>query len=95
MPAYVIANVDVKDPVRYEDYKKMVPSSITKYGGKFVARGGKIDVLEGDWQPTRLVIIEFPSAERAREWWHCEEYAEAKALRQATSKGTLLILEGV
>jgi uncharacterized protein (DUF1330 family) len=95
MPAYVIANVDVNDPVRYEDYKKMVPSSITKYGGRFIARGGTIDVLEGDWHPTRLVIIEFPSAERAREWWNCAEYAEAKALRQATSKGTLLILEGV
>lgn len=95
MAAYVIANVDVKDPVRYEDYKKMVPASVTQYGGRFIARGGKIDVLEGDWHPSRLVIIEFPNAARAREWWNCAEYAEAKALRQATSKGTLLILEGV
>jgi uncharacterized protein (DUF1330 family) len=95
VPAYVIANIDVKDPVRYADYRQMVPASIEKYGGRFVARGGSIDVLEGDWHPTRLVIVEFPSAARAREWWDSAEYAEAKALRQATSTGTLLILEGV
>jgi uncharacterized protein (DUF1330 family) len=95
VPAYVIANIDVKDPGRYEDYKRMVPSSIQKYGGRFLARGGTIDVLEGDWHPTRLVIVEFPSAERAREWYNSAEYAEAKALRQATSRGTLLILEGI
>jgi uncharacterized protein (DUF1330 family) len=92
---YVIANVEVKDPVRYEDYRRMVPPSIAQYGGRFVARGGRIEVLEGDWHPTRLVLVEFPSAERARAWWNSPEYAEAKALRQATSKGTLLILEGV
>jgi uncharacterized protein (DUF1330 family) len=73
----------------------MVPPSIAQYGGRFVARGGSIEVLEGDWHPTRLVLVEFPSAERARAWWNSPEYAEAKALRQATSKGTLLILEGV
>jgi uncharacterized protein (DUF1330 family) len=95
VPAYVIANIEVKDPVRYEDYKRLVPPSIAKYGGRFVARGGTIDVLEGDWRPTRLVLVEFPSAERAREWYGSPEYAEAKALRQATSQGTLLILEGV
>jgi uncharacterized protein (DUF1330 family) len=95
VPAYVIANIDVKDTTRYEDYKRLVPPSIAKYGGRFVARGGKIDVLEGDWHPTRLVIVEFPSAERAREWYDSADYADAKALRQATSKGTLLILEGV
>jgi uncharacterized protein (DUF1330 family) len=95
VPAYVIANIDVKDSVRYADYRRLVPPSIEKYGGRFIARGGSIDVLEGDWHPTRLVIVEFPSAERAREWWESPEYAEAKALRQATSTGTLLILEGV
>jgi uncharacterized protein (DUF1330 family) len=93
--AYVIANVDVRDPVRYEDYRRMVAPTIAAYGGKFIARGGAITVLEGDWRPTRLVIVEFPSAERAQAWWNSPEYAPAKALRQATSEGTLLILEGV
>jgi uncharacterized protein (DUF1330 family) len=95
VPAYVIANVSVKEPVRYEEYRRLVGPTLSKYGGRFIARGGAIEVLEGEWRPNRLVIVEFPSMERAREWWHSPEYAEAKAIRQATSDGTLLILEGV
>lgn len=95
MPAFVIANVNVLDPVRYEDYKRLVPGTLARFGGRFIARGGQVDVLEGDWQPNRLVILEFPSVEKARAWWSSPEYAEARALRQATSKGTLLILEGL
>jgi uncharacterized protein (DUF1330 family) len=95
VPAYVMANVEVTDPVRYEDYKRMVPPTIAKYGGRFIVRGGRCEVLEGEWRPNRLVLLEFPSAEQARAWWHSSEYADARALRQATSSGTLLILEGV
>ena len=95
MAAYVIVQVDVKDPVRYEDYRRLVGPTLAKYGGRFIARGGAIEVLEGGWHPGRLVILEFPSTDRAREWWNSPEYAEAKAIRQATSEGTLLILEGV
>jgi uncharacterized protein (DUF1330 family) len=93
--AFVIANVTIEDPVRYEDYKRMVPGTLAAFGGRFIARGGQIDVLEGDWKPNRLVILEFPSVERARAWWNSPEYAEARALRQATSTGTLLIVEGL
>jgi uncharacterized protein (DUF1330 family) len=93
--AYVLAHIDVKDPVRYEDYKKMVLSTITAYGGRFIVRGATPQILEGGWDPKRLVIVEFPSAERARAWWASPEYAKAKALRQATSEGTLVLLEGV
>lgn len=95
MPAYVIAHIDVKDPVRYEDYKRMSPISIEKFGGRFIARGGKTETLEGTWQPKRLVLLEFPSVERAREWWGSEDYAPAKALRQATSTGDMVIVEGL
>ena len=95
MPAFVIANVTIEDPVRYEDYKRMVPATLAPFGGRFIARGGQIDVLEGDWRPGRLVLLEFPSVERARAWWSSPEYAEARAVRQATSTGTLLILEGI
>lgn len=95
MPAYVMANVEVTDPVRYEDYKRLVPPTIARFGGKFIVRGGTVEVLEGEWRPNRLVLLEFPSAEQARAWWQSAEYAEARALRQATSTGTLLILEGV
>jgi uncharacterized protein (DUF1330 family) len=95
MAAYVIAHIDVKDPARYEEYKRMVPASIAAFGGRFIARGGATDTLEGAWRPKRLVIVEFPSAERARAWWHSSEYADAKALRQATSEGSLVLIEGV
>ena len=95
MPAYVIAHIDVTDPVRYEDYKKMSPGSIQKFGGRFIARGGKTEVLEGTWQPKRLVLLEFPSVERARAWWASDDYAPAKALRQATSTGDMVVVEGV
>jgi uncharacterized protein (DUF1330 family) len=96
MAAYVIADiVEINDPVQYEDYKKMVPASIAAYGGRFIARGGRTEVLEGDWRPGRLVIIEFESVERAREWWSSEEYGAAKALRQRTSNGSLVAIEGV
>ena len=95
MSAYVIANVTVKDPVRYEDYRRLVTPTLAKYGGRFIARGGRIEVLEGDWRPNRLVLLEFPSMEQAHAWWSSPEYTEAKLIRQATSEGTLLVLEGV
>ena len=95
MSAFVIALVDVTDPVRYEGYRQMVLPTITAYDGRFVARGGRTEVLEGAWTPRRVVIVEFPSLERAKAWWASPEYAEAKALRQATSEGTLIVIEGV
>jgi uncharacterized protein (DUF1330 family) len=95
MPAYVIAMVDVKDPVRYERYRELVLPTITAYGGRFVARGGRTEVLEGPWQPRRVVIVEFPTLERAKAWWSSPEYGEAKAIRQATSEGTLIVTEGI
>ena len=95
MPCYVLAHIDVTRPAEYEEYKKMSPTSIAQYGGRFLARGPKPEVLEGTWEPKRLVLLEFPSAEQARTWWNSAEYAPAKAKRQATSTGTLVILEGV
>ena len=96
MAAYVIAQVDIKDPERYAEYIKMVPATVTQYGGKFIARGGNAEVLEGEKKlPQRLVIIEFESMERAKAWWASDEYREAKALRQATSNGTLFLVDGM
>lgn len=94
MPAYVVVEVEVEDPVRYEDYKKMVPPSLVAYGGRFLVRGGKVENLEGTWAPKRLVMVEFPSVEQAKAWWDSPEYAEAKALRQATSKTEMIVVEG-
>ena len=95
MPAYVVVNVRVNDPVRYTDYIRMAPASILAHGGRYIARGGKTEVLEGSWMPARMVILEFPTVERAKEWWNSPEYAAPKALRQATADTELIILEGL
>jgi len=95
MPAYIVAEVEVLDPQRYEQYKNMVPASLAEYGGRVLVRGGNVETLEGDWSPKRLVILEFPSVEKARSWWNSEEYEEAKALRQATARTRMILAEGV
>lgn len=95
MAAYIIVSIKVQDPVRYEAYKSMVPPSLAAYGGKFIVRGGKLETLEGGWSPERFVILEFPSSEQAKAWWGSTEYAEAKALRQATSVSEMIVVEGV
>jgi uncharacterized protein (DUF1330 family) len=95
MAAYVIADVDITDPVAYEDYKRQTPGTIAAYGGEFIVRGGAVEVLEGEWRPNRTVIIKFESIEKAREWYNSPEYQEPKALRQSASKGSLVLVEGV
>ena len=95
MPAYVVAHVEVTDPARYAEYRRLVLDTLTAFGGRFLVRGPTPEVLEGAWDPKRLVIIEFPDAERARQWWSSPQYSAAKAIRQATSVGTLVLLEGV
>jgi uncharacterized protein (DUF1330 family) len=96
MAAYVIAHIEVSDPVRYEEYKKLAFETVTKYGGRYLARGPKPDVLEGDWRPKRLVLLEFPSAAQARTWWESPEYAPARAIRKATcSRSELVIIDGM
>ncbi len=95
MPAYVVVDVDVQDPERYERYKEMAPASIAHYGGRYLARAGRTEVLEGDWVPKRLVILEFETLEQARRWHDSPEYADALALRQATAASTMVAIEGV
>lgn len=94
MTAYIIADVDVRDPVAYEEYKKHVPATLEKYGGRFVVRGGDPLVLEGEWRPARVVVLAFDSVERAKAWWSSVEYAGPKALRQSVSKGSLIVVPG-
>jgi uncharacterized protein (DUF1330 family) len=94
MAAYVIAEVDVTDPVAYENYRKMVAPTIQQYNGKFLVRGGRVESKEGGWNPPRFVIVEFPSLERAREWYQSPEYAPALALRLKASRSRLIIAEG-
>jgi uncharacterized protein (DUF1330 family) len=95
MSAYLVVEVEVHDPERYEKYKTMVPPSLAEYGGRFLVRGGRVETLEGDWSPQRFVMVEFPSVEKAKAWWDSVGYAEAKALRQATAKTRMIVVEGV
>lgn len=95
MAAYVVANVEVRDPERYADYRKGVLATIERYGGRFLARGGATEVLEGAFRPERFVIIEFPSAQVARTWWDSPEYRPLRELRQRASDGDLFVVEGV
>jgi uncharacterized protein (DUF1330 family) len=95
MSAYIIVEVEVLDSDRYDKYKTMVPASLAEYGGRFLVRGGKVETLEGDWSPKRFVMVEFPSVDKAKAWWDSEGYAEAKALRQATAKTEMIVVEGV
>jgi uncharacterized protein (DUF1330 family) len=94
MAGYLIADIKVNDPVRYEEYRKMVPATLAKYGGEFVVRGGAHEVLEGDWQPNRLVVIRFPSVEQARAWHDSPEYRPALEIRHATAESRSVIVEG-
>ena len=94
MPAYVIVEVDVHDPAEYENYKKLTPPSLVPFGGKFVVRGGKAELLEGDQQPARIVVVEFPTLEKAKQWWNSAEYAPGKKLRQRIATTRMLVVEG-
>ncbi|MBY0432808.1 MAG: DUF1330 domain-containing protein [Cyclobacteriaceae bacterium] len=95
MAAYIIVEVIVDDPVQYEDYKKLTPISLKAYQGKFIVRGGKTISLEGGWDPQRIVVLEFPSLDLAKQWWASEEYAPAKALRHRTARSRMIAIEGV
>lgn len=95
MSAYVIVEVAMHDPVLYEEYKKLSLPAVTAFEGKFVARGGKAFGLEGNWNPERLVIIEFPSVEKAQEWWHSPQYTEARQIREKAAQTRMLVVEGL
>ncbi|HET8531949.1 MAG TPA: DUF1330 domain-containing protein [Methylomirabilota bacterium] len=95
MPAYVIADVTVTDLPAMEEYRKQVPATLAKYGGRFLVRGGAHQTVEGDWKPARLVVIEFPSLADAQRWYDSEEYRGPKALRMRAGRTNVLIVDGV
>jgi len=95
MAAYAVVDVRVTDPVRYEDYKSEVLATIASYGGRYLARGGTVEALEGEWNPERLVILEFESMGRLREWYDSPEYAPLKQLRHETAASQFVVVEGL
>jgi len=95
MSAYVIVEIDVTDPIGYEEYKRQAGATVAQHGGKYIVRGGKTEVLEGDWNPKRIVILQFESMQRAKEWLNCEEYREPRKMRHRTAKTNMILVEGL
>ena len=95
MSAYVIIDIKVHDPAKFEEYKKLGPPSIAAYGGKYLVRGGATEILDGTWKPERVVVLEFPSMARAREWYNSKEYAEGIKIRHASATSQFLLVEGL
>jgi len=94
MAAYVIANVNVQDAATFEEYRRQVPATIAKHGGRYLVRGGRVERVEGTWSPARLVVLEFPSMEQARRWYDSDEYREPKALRTKCAMTDVVFVEG-
>jgi uncharacterized protein (DUF1330 family) len=95
MAAFVIVDITITDPVGYQEYKKLAESTVTSYGGRYIARGGRAETLEGNWIPNRLVILEFPSVEQAKEWLNSAEYSGPRQLRHKTAKTNMVVVEGI
>jgi uncharacterized protein (DUF1330 family) len=95
MAGYVIVEIEVTDPVGYEEYKKLAGATVEKYGGKYIVRGGAAETLEGDWQPKRIVILQFENVQKAKEWLNCPEYREPRKMRHRTAKTRMIVVEGL
>ena len=95
MPAYVIADIEVHDPAKFEDYKKLAGPCAAEFVGRYIVRGGSLEALEGAWAPKRLVVLEFPSVEKAKTWWDSASYSGPKAIRQASAKSKFVVVEGL
>lgn len=95
MAAYYIVEIDIQDPAGFEEYRSKVPATIERYGGKYLVRGGRLETLEGEWRPKRIVVLEFPSIEQAKRWYDSEEYRPLKELRRRTARGHIVLVDGV
>ena len=92
MSAYVLVDIDVHDPDRYEEYKALAAPSVEQYGGRYAVRGGQVEVLEGEWPTGRFVVLEFPDVAAARRWYESPEYTAAKAIRQEASAAKMIVV---
>jgi uncharacterized protein (DUF1330 family) len=92
--AYLIADIEVTDSDTYDAYRREVPATVAKYGGRFAARGGAVEALEGGWTPKRVVVLEFPTMDALKRWYHSAEYKPLIALRQKASRGNVIAVEG-
>ena len=95
MPAYIIVEIEVTDPVGYEEYKREAAATVEQYGGKYIVRGGACETLEGDWKPKRIVVLQFNNMEGAKAWLNSPEYVEPRKQRHRTAKTRMILVEGL
>jgi uncharacterized protein (DUF1330 family) len=95
MPAYLLVELEIVDPIGFGEYRKAVVPLVEKYDGKYLAASDRVEALEGDWHPKRIVMIEFPSMQKAKECFGSEEYREPSKIRKRTAKTRMILMEGV
>ncbi len=95
MAAFVIVEIEIDDPVVYEEYKRLAAPTVAAFDGRYIVRGGRTEPLEGAWRPDRIVVLEFPSLERAQAWWSSPEYGRARAVRNTCARADMIAVEGV
>lgn len=95
MAAYLFGSVEITDPAGYAEYSKQVPPTVASYGGRYLSRGGATDVIEGDWVPGRVVIIEFPDMAQLKAWYNSLEYQQLAPIRRRTATTSLVAIQGV
>lgn len=95
MPAYVIYQGEVTDPQRYEEYKSQAAASILAAGGRYLVRGGDVEVLEGDAPAGRTVVVEFPNMSAAIEWYRGAAYTEARKVREGAATARMYVVDGI
>jgi uncharacterized protein (DUF1330 family) len=95
MSAYVIVEVETTDPDLMQQYREATTPTVAQYGGRFLVRGGAVTTLEGNWDPQRIVVLEFPDAAAARRWWSSDEYAKPRSMRQRAGHTRMILVEGV
>ncbi len=95
MAGYVIVDTEITDANAFNEFIERVPALVESYGGRFIVRGGAVEVLQGNWKPSRLVVLEFESAEKAANWENSPEFAELKAIRDSASNSNVIVVEGV
>lgn len=95
MAVYAMADIEIVDPVMFEQYRRLVPATIAAYGGRYLARGGATEVIEGNWSPGRCIILEFPDMDTFRAWWSSPEYRPLREIREQSARTNLVVTQGV
>ena len=95
MAAYLVVDIEVSNPAQFEEYKKLAPAAIAKYGGRYLIRGGAYETVEGNWKPQRLTVVEFESMEKGKAFYNSPEYQAAIKARAGAANMQMLLVQGV